>query len=68
VTTPSKASWRSLLEATRSKKRWGDTCQQAPSFENVSSILSNPSATATKKHRISDSKNFGISLAISKAS
>jgi hypothetical protein len=37
------------MEASCGKKRWGHSCQQAPSVENVSSILPNPSATATKK-------------------
>jgi hypothetical protein len=68
VTTPSKASLRSQIEATRGKKRWGHFSQQAPSVENVSSTLPNPSATTTKKYRISDFKNFGISFTISKTS
>jgi hypothetical protein len=68
VTIPSKASLRSQIEATRGKKRWGDFSQQAPSVKNVSSILPNSSATTTKKYRISNSKNFGISFTISKTS
>jgi hypothetical protein len=48
------------------KKRWSYFCQQPPSVENVSSILPNPPATATKKHQVSDSKDFDISAAILK--
>jgi hypothetical protein len=68
VTTPSKAQGERRWRQFAIKKDGVTFVNKPPSVENASFILPNPPATATKKYRIFNSKNFGISLAISKTS